>query len=81
MFGFFKKKSKVENKLKNEPKKETKKKEVKNVPLKASESTPITFNPQPKKPNIIQPSSTIPIQATGTQPPSATKEKKKWKKK
>ena len=81
MFGFFKKKSKVENKLKNEPKKETKKKEVKNVPLKASESTPITFNPQPKKPNIIQPSSTIPIQATGTQPPSATKEKKEVEKK
>ena len=65
MFGLFKKKKKG-NKKEEEKKPEPQKKESKNLQLRQSESTPISYNPQPKKPNIIQPSSTIPIQAPAT---------------
>ena len=84
MFGLFKK-NKKRNKQEEEKKPEPQKKEVKNVPLKQSESTPISYNPQPKKQNIIQPSATIPIQApattttTNTPPPTDNKENKENK--
>ena len=82
MFGLFKK-NKKRNKQEEEKKPEPQKKEVKNIPLRQSESTPISYNPQPKKQNIIQPSATIPIQApattTNTPPPTDNKENKENK--
>ena len=65
-------KKKTDEEKKNEKKEDKKKKEQKPL-IKESQSTPINYNP-PKKPAVIQPSSTIQVKTTNTNANKGSKE-------